>query len=324
MKEQDNKNVRQDYRRKNRRKRKNIFQGSVMAFMAAVALVLCAVPCRADVLFVHDHHMTEYTLGSQDAELLVGYTPQAMYIDKKARYTGRMMKTFFGKEKEARETTHFLLDKDQILEHDYHKDKVIVYSLERLSDTSWIKGKEKIDKGAAEITREKYRTAPPKLSVTMHPKTEMIQGYACRRMDAELRLETIDMKNKSSSVTLVKQTLWVSTKVPGYDEYNAFEKKLAKRLGLDAMRLGSLSVLLSYWDGSLDPIRDSLKDVKGYPVKSMTMVEGRYTSGIDTETPKTRTMQLKEESVELKKVLTGTLDKTPFMAPSTFGVTVIE
>ena len=245
----------------------HMFLRSLISLMAAT-LFLCATPCLADILFVHDYKSTEYLMGSQDAELLAGYTGQAMFMDKKARYTGRMMEVFLGKDKEVRETTHFLLDKDQIREIDYYKGKVIVYPLAKLSDTSWIKGKEKLDKDTADMIRERYRTVPPRLSLIIHPQTETIGGYVCRRVEAELRLETIDVKKNSSSVTLVKQKLWVSTKVPGYGEYIAFHRKLAKRLGLDALRLGNLSELLGYWDGSLDPIRNSLKGVNGYPVKS--------------------------------------------------------
>ena len=303
---------------------KNLFSVSVVALTAAAALFLYAAPCRADVLFVHDYKSTEYLMGAQDAELLAGYTSQAMFIDKKARYTGRMMEVFLGKDKEVRETTHFLLDKDQIREIDYYKGKVIVYPLAKLSDTSWIKGKEKLDKDTADMIRERYRTVPPRLSLIIHPQTETIGGYVCRRVEAELRLETIDVKKNSSSVTLVKQKLWVSTKVPGYGEYTAFHRKLAKRLGLDALRLGNLSELLGYWDGSLDPIRDSLKGVKGYPVKSIIIVEGLYTAGVGTDSAKTNTMQLKEESVELKKVSTERLHKDRFTAPSDFGVTMVE
>ncbi len=297
---------------------------SLSFFTAVAALLLYAGPCPADVLFVHDYKSTEYLMGSQDAELLAGYTAQAMFMDKKARYTGKMMEAFLGKDKEVRETTHFLLDKDQIREIDYYKGKVVVYPLARLSDISWIKGKETLDKDTAEMIRERYRTSPPRLSVIIHPQTETIGGYVCRRVEAELRLETIDVKKNSSSVTLVKQKLWVSTTVPGYGEYNAFHRKLAKRLGLDALRVGNLSVLLGYWDGSLDSIRDSLKEVKGYPVKSITTIEGRYTAGVGTDSAKTNTMQLKEESVELIKVSTDRLHKDRLTAPPDFGVTMVE
>ncbi len=127
-----------------------------------------------------------------------------------------------------------------------------------------------------------------------------------------MRLETIDVKKNSSSVTLVKQKLWVSEAVPGYAQYRAFHEKLAKRLGLDAVRLGGLSGMLRYWDGSLDPIRKSIKDVKGYPVKSIISVEGRYTAGVGTASAKTSTVQLKEESMDAPGGFDGQTGQIPF------------
>lgn len=318
MTEREAKNVRLQCRGKSKR--------NWIALMAATALFLCAAPCSADVLFTHDVRMEDYYGGAQDAELFAGYTPQAMFFDKKARYTGEMMKTFWGKEKEIRETTHFLLDKDQIRELDYYKNKAVIYSFDKLSDINWINRSitKKMDEDVAQTIKERYRPLPPKLSVTIHPEKETIRGYVCTRVEADLRLETVDVKKNATSVTLVKQKLWVSTKVPGYDQYDAFHKKLAKRLGLDAMRLGNLSILLGYWNGSLDPIRDSLKDIKGYPVKSITTVEGRFTTGMDTASPKTISKRLKEESVELKKVSTERMGKDRFAVPSDFGVTVVE
>lgn len=302
----------------------HIFLHSLISLTAAAVFLFFAPFCRADVLFVHDYKLTQYVAENQDAELLVGYTGKAMFIDKKIRYTGEMMRTFFGKVTEGRETTHFLLDKDMIREIDYYKGRVLVFPLARLSDIRWIKGKEKIDEATAKMIRDRYRTAEPKLSLTILPGQETIRGYACKRIEVDLRLETLDLRKNSSSVTLIKQKLWVSTNVPGYSEYNAFHRSLSKRLGLDAARLGSLSGVLSFWDGSLDPIRKSIKEVKGYPVKSITTVEGRYTAGVDTASPKISSRQIKEESVELRKVLTDKLDENRFTVPSDFGVTVVE
>lgn len=300
------------------------FSRSLIALTVFMLFFLFTASCPADVLFVHDYRSNDYLLGTQDAVLHTGYTPQAMVIDKKIRYTGEMMKTIFGKVEEGRETAHFLLDKDQIREIDYYKGKIIVFPLKRLSDISWIKRHAKHDELAAEVIKERYRVLEPRLTITVLPGKETIRGYVCRRVEADLRLETLDVKKKSSSVTLVKQKLWVSTNVPGYHEYTAFHQKLAKRLGLDAARLGNLGGVLMLWEGSLDPIRKSLKEIKGYPVKSITTVDGYYTAGTDTSSPKTSSMKLKEELVELKNVFTEKLDEAWLAVPSDFGVTVVE
>ncbi len=127
-----------------------------------------------------------------------------------------------------------------------------------------------------------------------------------------MRLETIDVKKNSSSVTLVKQKLWVSEAVPGYAQYRAFHEKLAKRLGFDAVRLGGLSGMLRYWDGSLDPVRKSIKDVKGYPVKSTLSVEGRYTAGVGTASAKTSSVQSHGRVFGTPGGFDGQTGQTPF------------
>lgn len=294
-------------------------------YISAVAVFcLFASPCRADVLYVHDYKTTEYLLGKQESELLMGYTDEAMFIDRNIRYTGKMMTTLFGKVKEGRETTHFLLDKDQIREVDYHKGKIIIFPFERLTDVAWVKQKQQISESEAEVIRERYRVSEPVLSVKILPQKEKINGYLCQVVEADLRLETVDVKRNSSSVTLIKQKLWVSEAVPGYAQYKAFHAKLAKRLGFDAVRLGGLSGLLRYWDGSLDPIHKSIKDVKGYPVKSIIGVEGRYTANVGTASAKTSSANLKEESAELREALTDKPVKARFAEPSGFGVTIVE
>ena len=303
---------------------KKYFRTSVFIITAVAVFFMFASPCRADVLFIHDHKTTEYLMGKQDAELLIGYTGQAMFIDKKIRYTGKMMTTLFGKVTEERETAHFLLDKDQIREMDYGRGKIIVFPFERLSDVNWVKQKQQISEADAKIIRERYRVSEPVLSVKILPQKENMNGYLCQVVEADLRLETVDVKKNSSSVTLVKQKLWVSDAVPGYAQYRAFHEKLAKRLGFDAVRLGGLNGMLRYWDGSLDPIRKSIKDVKGYPVKSIISVEGHYTAGVGTTSAKTSSVNLKEESSELREALTDKPVKARFPEPSGFGLTVVE
>lgn len=297
---------------------------SVICITAFAALFLFASPCRADVLYIHDYKATEYLMGTQEADLLIGYTEQAMFIDKNIRYTGKMMTTLFGKTKEGRETTHFLMDQDQIREMDYHKGKIIIFPFEKLTDINWIKQKQKISAAEADLIRERYRVSEPVLSVKILPGKQEVGGYSCRRVEAHLRLETIDIKRNSSSVTLIRQDLWVSEDVPGYAQYQAFHEKLAGRLGFDAVRLGGLSGLLRYWDGSLDPIRKSIKDVKGFPVKSVIHVEGRYIAGLGTASEKTSSVVLKEETVELREALTDKPVKPRFPEPSGFGVTVVK
>lgn len=289
----------------------------VFCLTVATLFFLPAVTCQADVLYIHDYRITEYVVGTKDAELAVGYADQGMFIDKISKYTGSWMKRIFGEEKEHRETTQFLLDKNQIIEIDWYKGGIIVLPFENLKDITWIKEQQKNFELADEILRERYKVLKPELSINILPKKEKFSEYLCMGVEANLRLETRDLKKKAASVTLVRQKLWLSDAVPGFNQHNDFHNKLAEKLGLDAERLGNLSFLLRYWNGSLDPVREHLKNVRGYPVRSLLTVEARYTTGTDTDSPKTVSKQIKEELIRLKKVDLNKLDKKRFM-PSEF------
>ncbi len=290
----------------------------ILCLTVATALFLFAAPCLADVLFIHDYRIKEYVIGTKEAELAVGYTDQAMYIDKMSRYTGSWMKRLFGKEKEHRETAQFLLDKNKIREIDWFKGGIIVFPFENLKDATWIKQQQKNLEGADEILKKRYKAIEPKFSVNTLVKKENFNGYLCKGIEANLRLETMDIKKKASSVTLVRQKTWLSEDVPGFDQYAGFHNKLAEKLGIDAERLGSLSFLLRYWSGSLDPIRRHLHNARGYPVRSLLTVEARYITGTDTDSPKVISKQIKEEFMHLKDVNLNKLDKKRFMAPPEF------
>ena len=115
---------------------KKITPRAVICIAAVAVLFLLASPCRADVSFIHVHKATEYLMGKQGTDLLMGNTDQAMFIDKKIRYTGKMMTPLYGKFHEGRETTHFLLDKVEIREMDDHRGKIIVFPFDRLTDVN--------------------------------------------------------------------------------------------------------------------------------------------------------------------------------------------
>ena len=295
----------------------------LVIFCLATAFFLSALPCQGDVVFIHDHKLKEYLIGEKDADLAVAYTTEgAMFVDKKTRYTGSLMRRIFGKVEENRETTRFLLDRNQIREIDWYRDKIIVYPFENLTDSVWIQQKDGNYEAARKILKGRYRVSDPVFSIKRFPEKVKINEYLCIRVEANLRLETEDLKKNAASVTLINQQLWISDTVPGFELYHNFHKKLAEKLGLDAARLGSLNFLLRYWKGSLDPIRESLNDIRGYSVKSILTVDGQYIKDRNTDSPKLHSFQVKKESVQLREIFLGKIDKTRFEEPAGFKVVI--
>jgi hypothetical protein len=296
------------------------FYASHISFLICFAAIFQAVPCLGDVLFIHDYKMKEYVIGEKEAELAAGYSPGGMFIDQKTKYTGSWMKRLFGGVEEKRETTHFLPDRNEIREIDWHREEIIVYPLQDIANVMRSQEQKKGNKELEEFLKERYQVAEPQLSIRTLPEKEKVGAYLCRQVEASLRLETKDLKKNAASITLVQQKLWVSDEVPGFAEYNDFHKKLAQKTGLDAERLGCLSFLLRYWQGSLDPVRERLNQVKGYPVKRILTVEGQYIKDVGTDSSKTHSFQIKEEFMQLREVLLEKLDESRFNPPADFRV----
>ena len=291
----------------------------------ALAWAVPAAVCLGDVLFVHDYISDEYLMGKQESELRVGYTPRAMLVDKQTRYTGSWMKRFFGEVKEQRDTTHFLLEKRRIREIDWYKNKIVTLPFENLNHVKMLQADNTMAQGAAEILNTRYKVVDPVFTITVDPETKTVGGYPCRYIKADLRLETRDLKKNAASITLVRQNLWVSDAVPGADQYDDFHRHLAQTLGLEAERLGQLNFVLRYWQGALDPIRESLVLIKGYPVQNDFSVEAQYVKNTGSPTSVVISKMIKKERMTLSdaKVM-DTLDESRFAAVGPFREVTLQ
>ncbi|HBT89028.1 hypothetical protein [Desulfobacter sp.] len=299
--------------------------GMLLGIWLALVCAMPAPACFGDVLFVHNYQSDEYLMGKQESELRVGYTPRAMLVDKQTRYTGSWMKRFFGKVKEQRDTTHFLLEKRQIREIDWYKNKILTLPFENIHHARMLQVNNPMTEGAAQIINARYEVADPVFSIRVDPETKTVGGYPCRFIEADLRLETRDLKKSAASITLIRQHLWVSDAVPGADQYGDFHRRLAETLGVEAERLGQLNFLLRYWQGPLDPIREALIQIKGYPVQNDFFVEAQYVKNTSSPTPAVISKMIKKERMTLSEAkVIETLDESQFAAVGPFSEVTLQ
>lgn len=294
-----------------------------MAFLGILALaasLFAAGPCPGEALFIQDYELDEFVIGEQRMEIAIGYAGSSMFIDRRNRFTGPWLKRFFGEEREERNTTHFLLDEAQVREIDWRLGKVVVFPFDDLRNADWVGRRPEERKMVEEFLAERYEVAPPEFGLRVSPDTENLNGYPCTRILADLRLETLDKKKNARSITLVRQTLWVSEAVPGFSTYEAFHRRLAERMGLDAHRLGTLNLILRYWEGPLDPIRDRLVQGRGYPVKHILTVTARYVADAGSEKERRVEREIRRETMELREAHKGPLDPARFVPPESFPV----
>jgi hypothetical protein len=257
-------------------------------------------------------------MGEKKAVVKTAFRPQAMYVDIKTKYTGSWMKRFFGKVTEARQTTHFLLDSRQIREVNWHRGNIRVFPLDQVSDVDWVSGKTSRTAQAEEMISQRYTSRPPQFTITATGVSSVINGIKAERIDTTLRLETYDKKKNASSVTNIQQELWVARGQAQHQDYHAFFKALASQLGVDAERLKSMSPVLQYWEGSLDPIRDKLRTVGGFPVRSELSVEAVYIKNVGTPQSETIRKKVKTETLTLQSIQIAALNPDDFSYPEGF------
>lgn len=301
-----------------------LFLHAALRYGLAVLIWLQASWAAADVLYLYDIRSSEFLMDEKQTELKIAYGPLLMVMDANVRYTGGWMQRLFGEVKQERHTTLIVLDREEVREVSWENWTVTVLPLERLRDAAWVRQRTSPEPEAEETLGERYRPLEPRLSVEEHPDAEPMGGYTCRKVEAKLRLETRDTRRNATSVTHVKQVLWLTEDIAGYGDRREAHRELAARLGLDAGRLGSLSFILRYWPGSLEPVREFVERGRGVFVKSILTVDAEYTTGVDSPASKTVTKRLKEETIQLKAVETGPLDRSVFEAPAQFKTVVLE
>ncbi|MCF8054423.1 MAG: hypothetical protein K9K75_04300 [Deltaproteobacteria bacterium] len=261
---------------------------------------------RADFAYIYDCIGTVYLTGKEEAVLTKVYSNSSLVMDKEISYTGEWMMRFFGKVAEGRMTTLISLHDDTIKEVDYSREEVVIYPIEKFYDLGLadIKEFKKKELQNRDSVKERYVALLPKISITVAPNKEKVNGYACRKVEGVLQTETIDKIKNATSIRVVKQTAWLADSVSGYEGYKKFNAKLAKRLKIDVERLGALSPILRYWEGTLNPIRSELAKVQGFPIKTTIDVTVYYITETNTANPKKSSMLVRSETHTIREIKT--------------------
>ncbi len=165
------------------------------------------------------------------------------------------------------------------------------------------------------LMADRYQVQAPRLTITSDEGEERLGPYRCRLVRAHLQLDTFDRLREAHSVTEVQQDLWLSDEVPGLEESLRVHQSLGDLLGLEKERFGPLSFLLSYWQGSLQPIAGDVAKVRGYPVKSAVRVTAHY---IPKEGESKKVSRVVNEETSLLKEVIPALDKALYAVPPHF------
>lgn len=286
-------------------------------FLVVLFLVLfgAVVQAQGDVTFVHDVEAEDLFTGKKALTLMTSYRADGMYMDQQRRYTGSWMRLLFGGVREDRRTVIISLASQDIREIDWGRDKCRIFPLNRLKDPEWLRTLEKPREESMPLMADRYQVRTPEMTIKVEPAVETVGRYACRKVVARLRQDTYDRLREAHSVTEVEQHLWVSNEVPGLDEALRVQAQLGAILGMEVERLGPLSFLLSYWQGTLQPLAEDLARARGYPVKSVVRVTAHY---IPKEGESRRVSRVVNEETSLLKEVLTKFDEEVYRVPPHF------
>jgi hypothetical protein len=289
-------------------------------FLVSTFFVLSAISANCDVLYTFDYDQYEFIVGEKKERLLVGYTANRKYSDKRSRLTSSFMKKWFGKEQELRYTTVFLMDKDILRQIDYGKEKILETSFSKLLDPKLHKRiKNRNIPQVKRVVDARYVVKKPLLTVKKLLGSKKIGDYSVRHVQATLTLETYDKKKNTISRTEILLDLFLTEDIQGYQDYKNFYSLLGKRFGIDSIKFGNLERLTKYMQDSLK-LNEAMRKATGFPVKTVFQVKAIYITKPNTSSEKRVEKVLKKETVHLKKVTTGPFDQTLFNPPGKWRV----
>ncbi|MCX7823474.1 MAG: hypothetical protein N2260_08545 [Syntrophobacterales bacterium] len=267
----------------------------------------------AEALFVHTVER-KTLLGERTEKISTAYHRDGISIDRRKLYTGSFMRLFFGGIKEERQTVFISIRNHHIREIDWKEEKAYLYDINRLKEVAMLTD-EPSSRHHVPIVEDRYQEFPPELVISSLEGEDSINGYRCRKVEVQLKLNTYDRLRGTYSKTDISQRLWLSEEVPGIEERGEVIKRLGDLIGVEVERLGALSFILSYWKGSLAPIAKDIEKVRGYPVKTHVIVTAHF---IPPEGESKKVSRVINEETNTLVAVYNRIDEKLFEVPSHF------
>lgn len=237
----------------------------------AVALALTA-PAAADVVVKQKTvslGLGGFGAGTTDATLTIAGDKSRS--EDEFTYTGRF-KTLVGKKPQTT-VSITRLDREVMWHLDLEKQQYTELTFAEMRAATEA-GMGEMEKSARE---EKPKDADMTFTVDVK-KTgarQEINGFPCEQVIVTCIGKPAHPKKgeEGGEIHLVTDE-WLSTKVPGQAEIEAFHRKFAEKMGLDMTLMRSGGTAQRMYGNGMREMAAKLKDLQGYPVKTTFTVEG--------------------------------------------------
>ncbi len=110
-------------------------------------------------------------------------------------------------------------------------------------------------------------------------KSQTIAGYKADEVIVTMAFKGTDKESGKSGSMDMKIDMWMSKDVPGYEEYQNFNKTLAEKLGFTGQAQGSMDQALKGFGVDPKNVYEKMKGVEGMPLLTIVTI---MPEGLDT------------------------------------------
>lgn len=230
-------------------------------------------------------------IGEMETETVTKIKEDKKREESKTKFTGGMMEMMM-KGKVEEEITITRLDKKLIWRIDPQEKKYTETTFDQMK-----KMMEMIKAQKPEEEEEKVEVKTT-LEVNRTENKKKIAGYECEEILLKMITEGKDQKTGEKGKFIVEIQMWVSPDVKGSDEVEAFNKKMAKKLGMEEYGKGFLAGIAQY-GVDVEAIKNKIGEIKGFPL--MTVVSMKPEMEIKPEEKEELEEEEEEEYSEMEK-----------------------
>jgi len=140
-------------------------------------------------------------------------------------------------------------------------------------------GMEKAQSEKAKAHDEDSVKVEADVKVTNTGKSQTIAGYKADEIIISMAFKGTDKESGKSGTMNMTIDMWMSKDVPGYQEYQNFNKTLAEKLGFSGQAQGSMEQSLKGFGVDPKVVYEKMKGVEGMPLLTVVSI---MPEGLDT------------------------------------------
>ena len=122
----------------------------------------------------------------------------------------------------------------------------------------------------------KVTMSPPEITVEETGNSEKIAGYNSDEYLIKMHMTGKDRESGEEFEFDIDLDLWIAKGVPGFDEFQAFNKRMVEEMGFDAAGAfgGSTSSMLSMYGVDSKELQARADDLDGIPMRTVMKLKG--------------------------------------------------